>query len=228
MFKTRIGIVALVLGFFFLIALGRLFQLQVLRYEKYHALSARDDGPQKLTQSSRAAIVTSDNVVLAEDRPFFDIAIRVDRLKLELITLEEVKKSREEATSADDRKVRADGFVRRLMDEPYVRSLAETLKIEREEIARSVFTALDNVARKWASPSSAQTVAQGVDEDLWLQLKATHEDGFRNNAILYGKDAARVTDLIEPPFPDWSARCRRGESIRAVRSAAPSSAASMT
>ncbi|MEI6234089.1 MAG: penicillin-binding transpeptidase domain-containing protein [Planctomycetota bacterium] len=201
MFKTRIGIIAVVLGVFFSIALGRLFQLQVLRYEKYRALAERDNGPQKLTPAPRAAIVTSDNVVIAEDRPFFDISVRVDRLKLERVTYDEIKKSREAQLAPDERKARVEEFVRRLMDERFVAGLAATLKRDRDDVARGVFTALDNVARKWASLASVQSIVQGVNEDVWLQLKATHEDGYINGAILYGKDAAKIEALPEPPFP---------------------------
>ena len=203
MFKNRIGIVALMLGFFFLIALGRLFQLQVLRYEKYHALSQRDKGgdAQKLIPASRAAILTRDGIVVGEDRPFFDIAIRVDRLKLERVTLDDVKKARESAKSADERKAQGEVLVSQLKSESFVINLAETLKSDRDELARGVFTALDNVARKWASAASVQTIAQSIPADIWLQLKSTHEDGFRNNVLLYGKDASKVADLNEPPFP---------------------------
>ena len=206
MFKTRIGIVALLLGFFFLVTVGRLFQLQIVRYDKYSALSARDQGNQHLLSAARGAIVTSDGVVLAEDQPFFDIAVRVDRLKLEHVTLDEIKKNREADISVEERKTRMEQFVRRLMDERYVSALAATLKFDPEELARGVFIAIDNVVRTppWASMASAQTIARGVDADVWLSLKTAHEDGFRNGALLYGKDAPKIKDLSEPPFPGLS------------------------
>ncbi len=203
MFKSRIGIVALILGVLFSIAGGRLFQLQVIRYDKYRQLSERDKdgGSQKLIPASRAAITTREGDILGEDRPFFDISIRVDRLKLEGVTLDEIKRAREAAKSLDERKRQAEQFIARLKDERFVIRLADALKYDRIDLAHGVFTAMDNVARKWASLSSTQTIAQGVGEDVWLQLKATHEDGFHNGVLLYGRDAAKISDLTEPPFP---------------------------
>ncbi len=203
MFKTRIGILSIFLAVGFLTVIGRLGQLQVLRYEKYAALSGRDSGKQTLQSAARAEIRLPDGSVLAEDRPFFDIAVRVDRLKLERVTLDEVKKDRESATSLEDRKARADRMVARLANEPFVQALATTLKYDRDELARGVFTALDNVVRtpQWASPSSVQIIARGVDEDVWLSLKAAHEDGFHNGAQMFGKDAAKLANVPEPPFP---------------------------
>ncbi|HLX64723.1 MAG TPA: penicillin-binding transpeptidase domain-containing protein [Planctomycetota bacterium] len=203
MFKTRIGILSLLFGLCFLAVIGRLFQLQVLRFDQYRALSARDSNDRRIQAAARADIVDRDGNVLAEDRPFFDIAVRVDRLNLRAVTLDEIKKDRELSLTPEQRKAHVDGFIQRLTSDPFVVNLATTLKVDRADIARSVFVALDNVARKppWAAESAAQTIAQGVDEDTWLSLRSVHEDGFRNAALIFGKDSQKVKDVAEPPFP---------------------------
>src|SRR5947199_361427 len=42
MFKTRLHILSALFGLSFLVILGRLWQLQVIRHEKYEALTTRD------------------------------------------------------------------------------------------------------------------------------------------------------------------------------------------
>jgi cell division protein FtsI/penicillin-binding protein 2 len=206
-FKSRIGILALLLGACFLIAIGRLFQLQILRHDQYYALSTRDNNVRKLLPAVRAPILDRYGEVLAEDRPFFDIAIRVDRLKLQRVTLDDVKKEQELKLNLEEHKARAAVFVARLLEDDFVIRLAAALKMDREELARNIYTALDNVARKppWAAPSSTQTIARGVDEDTWLTLRAVHEDAFRNAALIFGgKEAQKIQGLPEPPFPGLS------------------------
>lgn len=207
LFKTRIGVLALALACCFALVLGRLFQLQVVRYERYIALSRRDNAAKKLLAASRAAILDRDGEVLAEDHPFLDLAVRLDRVNFERVSLDDARAARDPKASPEERKSRADLLRARLLSEPYVQKLASAISCERQELAGEFLKALDNVVRSppWASASTAQTVARGIDEDKWLYLRALHDDAFRNSSLFFSrKELEKVPGLPHAPFPGLS------------------------
>src|SRR5688500_14295285 len=95
MFKSRIRIISGLFGFCFLIVLGRLWQLQVLRHARYHQLATRANSMEKIVPALRGPILDRCGVDLAFDRPFFDVSVRVDKLKLQRVTLDQVKNIRD-------------------------------------------------------------------------------------------------------------------------------------
>lgn len=204
MFKTRLGIVTLLFGGCFFVVTCRLWQLQVMRYERYRALSSLSNQTEKMVPALRGPILDRYGNVLAEDRASYDVSVRVDRLKFRSFKMDEIKTAR--AFFKDDAKAREDAFdalAKDLEREPYVRDLADTLQRDAAEIAAGMLKAIDAVTRTppWASPRTPIRIAGGVDEKTWLALRATHEDVFRDSFQALGGKLASATEIEEPPFP---------------------------
>jgi len=215
-FKTRIGVISALIGAAFLVVAARLFQLQVLRYEQYAALAHRDNDSAQAVPALRAPIYDRFGNVWAEDRPYFDISIRADRLKLQHVDVEairalgpkyrapQVRDANYDATVANLRKLREADFEKltaRLADEPYVQHLAKTLKRDTDEITAGLRKALYAVACDRASTRAALSIVSGIDEKTWLTLRALHEDIFHDSRQLYGKSIDPTISIEEPPFP---------------------------
>lgn len=219
-FKTRIGVLAVLFSFAFVAVLCRLAQLQIVRYEKYHKLVMRDQATARIVPALRGPILDRYGDVLAEDQPFYDISVRADRLQLRhvnvaAITALAVKFRGPLSTDAESERTRArlqeerdaefDKLTRRLADEPFVKNLAHTLGRSEEEVATGFQKALHSVARGWASARTAMRIVSGVDEKTWLGLRAIHEDVFRDSARLFGAPSASIkgqaAPAAAPPFP---------------------------
>ncbi len=178
MFKNRLGILTAMLAACFLLVAGRLWQLQVTRYAKYHALTTRDQ-TERMVPALRGPIVDRHGMTLAEDRPCYDLSVRLERVNLQHVTLEEVKAVRALAKNPQDRDAQFERITARLKAEPFVNSLAATVQRSDEEVATGMLKALDTVARNWASPRTPLRIVSAVDEKIWLGLRAAHEDIFR-------------------------------------------------
>ena len=198
MFKTRIGILSIVLAFSFLLVLGRMWQLQVTRYEKYHALATRDRSAEQMVPALRAQIVDRFGETLAEDRAVHDISVRVDGLKLSFVQVPEIlalhakylrdalpdtpqptANSQQPAANTTDYELEFKLLTARLPEEPFVRDMALTLHRDEDEVVAGVLRALNAVGKGWASPHAALQIVNDVDEKVWLGLRALHEDAFR-------------------------------------------------
>ncbi|HYG77916.1 MAG TPA: penicillin-binding transpeptidase domain-containing protein [Planctomycetota bacterium] len=216
MFKSRIGILTVLLGLGFLVVLGRLCQLQIWRYHQYAALARRDRETERMVPALRGPIYDRYGTLLAEDQPCYDISVRVDRLKLAHVKVDEIRKLaakyrpprvRTENHDAKVQKLRLDRdaefelLVARLNDEPYVHDLARTLKADPQEIANNLRKALYAVACDRAAPRAPLLLASEVDQRVWLSLRTVHEDVFRDHHQLYGSLASKIKDAEEPPFP---------------------------
>jgi cell division protein FtsI/penicillin-binding protein 2 len=202
MFKTRLGIVAMLLGLSFLVILGRLWQLQVTRYDKYAALAGRDQNMEKMVASLRGTIFDRNGEALAYDQPFYDLSIRTERLKLTRVKLEDVAAVREQfKDSKEERDAAFAALTEKLCAEPFVRDLAHTVDRDEHEVADGILKALDTVGRKWASEHTPLRIVSGIDEKTWHALRAVHDDVFRDSYKLLGKAADSLNDAQEPPFP---------------------------
>jgi cell division protein FtsI/penicillin-binding protein 2 len=206
MFKIRLSILAAMLALPFMAMLCRLWQLQISGHEKYLKMAEANQGL-KIESAARGAIYDRNGAVLAENRPVYDIALRLERLKLHNAAVKnEVRAARErfERDKAKDplaKEVWEHEFTRivqLLRQEPFVKNLAHTLKREDAEVADGLFKALDTVAKKWASPHDALRIAGDVDKKVWLTLQTTQNDVFRDPHQLFGHD---VQGAPEPPFP---------------------------
>ena len=203
-FKTRLGVIAGLLGLSFTVSLTRLWQLQVTRYEKYNRLATRDISVEKMVPAIRAPIYDRCGDLLAYDQPFFDLSVRVERLPLEMVSLADVADAWEKFPDPGAREAREAEFERlrgRLCAEPFVRDLAKTTGRDEQTIAGALFKALDAVARKRESPHTPLKIVSGVDEKIWLGLRSVHEDAFRDSYRMLGKAANGLSDAQEPPFP---------------------------
>jgi cell division protein FtsI/penicillin-binding protein 2 len=207
MFKNRIAVIAVFLALFFSVVLLRLWQLQVSRYEKYNALARRDVETERMVPAKRGDIYDRNGEALAYDEPFFDVSVRVERLKFASVTLDDVRDIRERYSDPKDIEFYFAQIEARLIQEPYVRNLAQTLKRDESEIANGIRKALDRVARKWDSPRRPLKIVGGIDEKTWLALRTAHEDVFRDSVRLFGKERTTPpfqggeNDWREPPFP---------------------------
>jgi cell division protein FtsI/penicillin-binding protein 2 len=203
MFKTRIGIIALLLGLCFGVILLRLWHLQITRYEKYSAISRRDMEMERMVPAKRGPIFDRNGNELAYDEPFFDLSVRIERVPLEHVTLDDVKKIREQYFDPKEIDARLDQIESQLCNEPFVRNLARTIKRDESEIANGLRKALDRVARKWDSPHKPLKIVGGIDEKTWIGLRTVHEDAFRDSERLFGnaRPGAAQQTMEEPPFP---------------------------
>lgn len=201
MFKTRLGIVAVLLGICFVVIFCRLWLLQVTRYDQYAALASRDKNMEKMVASIRGPIFDRFGDALAYDEPFYDLSVRVERLHLTSVTLDEVREVREKIKDAKERDAAFDRIIEKLAGERYVMDLARTVDRPELEIAAGVLKALDTVARKWASGRAPLKIVNGIDEKTWLGLRAIHDDVFRDSYKMLGKAADALSDTQEPPFP---------------------------
>lgn len=203
-FQTRIGVLVPVFALCFAVVLGRLWLLQVVRYEKYQQLADRDSKSVVGVAALRAPILDRNGVELAFDEPSHDLSVRVDRLHLTSVTLDEVRAARTN-NPAGHEKERDAAFEKlelRLQEESFVKNLAATVQRPRTEVAASLLKALDNVARNWASPRSTQRIVGGIAPHLWQGLRATHEDVFRDTSLLYSAKATEKLDEVrQPAFP---------------------------
>jgi len=200
-FQSRIGALVPLFALCFAVVLGRLWLLQVVRYDKYQQLAERDSKSIIGVPALRAPILDRNGVELAFDEPSHDLSVRVDRLRLTSVTLDEVRaarvnnpKGREKERDAAFEKLEL-----RLQEETFVRNLSATVQRPRVEIAASLLKALDNVARNWATPRTPQRVVGAIDPHLWQGLRATHEDVFRDTSLLFNAKAAEKLDEVRAP-----------------------------
>ena len=200
MFKTRLGIVAVLLALSFVVIFARLWLLQVTRYDKYAALASRDVNMEKMVGSIRGPIFDRNGEPLAYDEPFYDLSIRVERLHLS-VTVDDVRDVREKIKDAKERDAAFDRLTEKLSGERFVIDLAKTVDRPEAEVAGGILKALDTVARKWASARAPLKIVNGIDEKTWLGLRAVHDDVFRDSYKLLGKAADALSDSQEPPFP---------------------------
>lgn len=220
MFRTRLGILAVLFSLAFLLVLGRLVQLQIVRYDKYHRLATRDRATEQMVPALRASILDRHGNLLAEDQPSYDLSARVDRLQLRYVDTGAVAalpaRFRGPQGNDDDaawtrarlRRERDAEFERltgRLGAEPFVIDLARTVDRSEAEVAAGLLKALHCVARGWAAPRTPLRIMSGVNERTWLGLRALHEDVFRDSARLFGSAApsgrAAQAWSATPPFP---------------------------
>ncbi|MFH0939777.1 MAG: penicillin-binding transpeptidase domain-containing protein [Planctomycetota bacterium] len=210
MFKTRIGILSVLFGMSFFVVLCRLFQLQIINYERYHDLATRDHSLERIVKAPRGTLYDRHGNVLAEDRTVYDISLRVERLKLDRVGLGKVADARrrydnEKTRDPESAKVVMKNEFERLCamleQEKFVRELAHMVRREPADIAAGVLKAFDTVARNWATPKTPLSIVSGVDERIWLALRAAHEDVFHDSHQLFGKVAAKMENMVEPPFP---------------------------
>jgi len=178
----------------FLILLGRLGQLQLLHGERYRELATLTQLREKPVSELRGTIRDCGGRVLACDRPSFDLAVRVKDLTLTTLTLEEVRKARAENRTQEDRKAAFARLHYRLQSDSWVRRLAHETGRKPEEIAEGLLDALDQVARKWAYPSSEITFLRDLDEPVWTALRARQEDRFVDR--MYVLDASTDVSAI--------------------------------
>ncbi|MCY3018622.1 MAG: hypothetical protein NTW87_06270, partial [Planctomycetota bacterium] len=142
MFKTRIGILAVLLGLAFLTVLGRLWQLQVARYDKYRKLATRDQATEQMVPALRGSLLDRHGNPLAEDRPFYDLSVRVDRLELFRVNVADIaalplkyrapqgnddESAKARARLRQERDAQFELLVRPLPGEPFVKELARAV-----------------------------------------------------------------------------------------------------
>ncbi|HEY3321521.1 MAG TPA: penicillin-binding transpeptidase domain-containing protein [Planctomycetota bacterium] len=215
-FKTRIGLVAVALGLAFLVILGRLAQLQIVRYPQYAALAHRDRDMEHLLPALRSMIYDRNGTLMAGDQPSYDLSVRVDRLHLARVKVDEIEamaskfrppqdSEPEEVSAAAARRQKRDTMfevlVAQLPSEPFVHELAQAVQREEKEITEGARKALYAVACNRASARAPFRILGGIDEKTWISLRAVHEDVFRDNRVLYGKAAGKTEPLELPPFP---------------------------
>ena len=212
MFKFRVRVLSGLLLAGFLVVLGRLAQLQILRGASYREMAARSQSQERLLPGLRGPILSRDGEILARDLPSFDLAVRVEALPPLMVRLEDVKRAREECAEGEARRAAFAGLRGRLMTEPWVRRLAARFERPEEEVAAGVLDALDQVARKWARASAPLPILRGVDEPTWTALRAQTEDQFLNPPPSKRKGTAVALTpsflppgdadaASEPPFP---------------------------
>ncbi|HYF52370.1 MAG TPA: penicillin-binding transpeptidase domain-containing protein [Planctomycetota bacterium] len=186
LFRSRLTVLALLFGCCFFVVFCRLWQLQITRYQTYHALATRGEKTEKMVPALRGPIFDRNGEELAADRPYYDISVRVGDLKFERFSMDRVRTARERFK--DDSALRNAEFERlagELCSESFVRDLAQTLHREEMEVAEGLIKAIDSVTRTppWASPKTPLRIVGGVDEKTWLALRAAHEDTFRGPAV---------------------------------------------
>ena len=220
MFKTRIGVLCVLLGLGFVTVLCRLWQLQVTRYEKYQAIASQSRKPEQMVAALRAPILDRNGEPFADEMPVHDLSVRVYRLKFDYVSIPEIcalaQKFRPPVTREpgfekkaeilnDERDAEFKRLTLRLPDEPFVKDLARTIKRSEEDVCSGVLKALERVARGWASSHAALTIVTEVDEKVWLGLSVLHQDVFMDSS-LQGTPARTVSSEAEgqaqePPFP---------------------------
>ena len=209
-FHRRIRVLSVLVAAFFLVNIGRLWQLQVTRYERYHELATRDRSIEKIVPAPRGPIYTRNGELLAEDRPVFDLSVRTGRLGLSGVKLEDFIAARERLQNG--RKINpaaanagfdadCERLAALLEREPFVRNLARTVKRDPAEVAGGLQKAFDTVARNWATPYTPLRIVSEIDQATWLALRAAHEDVFRDSYLLFGKSAEKMPESAAPPFP---------------------------
>jgi cell division protein FtsI/penicillin-binding protein 2 len=213
-FKTRLALIGIFFSVGFLIVAGRLAQLQIVRYAKYHRLATRDKAIEQMVPALRGSIYDRHGGLLAEDRPSYDLSVRADRLVLKSVNVADIValpakyrgrqggvEDTESARAALRRQRDADFAVltAHIGAEPFVRDLARALKRPEDEVAKGLVKALSCVARGWASARTPLRIVSGVDEKTWLGLRALHEDVFQDERLMFG--AASQGPLATPPFP---------------------------
>ena len=177
-FRVRVLLGLLLAGF--LVVLGRLAELQVLRASHFGDLFQRLRARERIRPALRGVILDRYGQPLARDVPSFDLAVRADELELGAIGLEDVRRARAENPLAARREEAFAQLKARLMLDPWVRRLAAAVRTDEPALAEGLLGALDQVARKWAGPAAPVTFLRGVDQAAWTALRAVQEDEFLN------------------------------------------------
>jgi len=219
-FKSRLAVLAALFCLAFAVVLCRLVQLQIVRHGKYEKLAKADQSTAQMVPALRGPIHDRHGNTLAEDRPFYDLSVRADRLQLRCTDVDAITgltqkyrgpQSNEPGAEAvrvrlrEQRDAEFEKLSRRVPEEPFVKALARTVNRSEEEVAAGLQKALHCLARGWATPRTPLRIVSGVDEQTWLGLRAVHEDVFRDSSRLFGKSdpdhPATEADRVTPPFP---------------------------
>lgn len=174
MYRLRVQIL------FFLIFLGftrvawRLWSLQVWNHADY--VRAEEDrlSYEDLEPALRGTIFArsgSRPVVLARDRPSFDVSIAVGPAGLREISAQKMESVLKLPPA--ERKVEIDRKAERLASrEPLVAELAAFTGASRGDIARGLVETVTKVARDWTYPRTPQPVIRDLPQETWLRLRA--------------------------------------------------------
>ncbi|MCZ7646630.1 MAG: penicillin-binding transpeptidase domain-containing protein [Planctomycetota bacterium] len=204
MFRHRVRILSAVLIAATCAVLLRLAQLQLWRHELYVAARDHQGRPRaEPLAPKRGEIADRDGRVLAADVPSFDLAVRADKLKLEALTLEEVREARRRARDEAARKTSFAALALRLARDPWVQGVAAQAARSPAELSDGLLDALDRVARGWERPSTPVVFLHGMDPAAWTALRAAQEDEFFAPGAGGLLPAATFAPRHEPParFP---------------------------
>ena len=209
MFKWRVHILMGLFGAAFLVVAGRLAQLQIWRGEQYRELVLRGRANERMLPALRGSITDRYGEVLAEDVPSYDLAVRVDRLRLAQVRPEEVAEARrtcsdpKNKTLLDPERLKQEfaALQARLEEEEWVKGLSALTKLPSAELAEGLLRALDQTGRGWAGAATAQPIARNLDPEVWLRLRSRQEDVFHNPPPAKPRPARAILARIETPAP---------------------------
>ncbi|MGH7143466.1 MAG: penicillin-binding transpeptidase domain-containing protein [Planctomycetota bacterium] len=183
----RVGLPAVLLGLWTLLFLWRLFQAQIIDGDYYHEKAAANTTREQVEAPGRGTILWSNGEIAAADAPRYDLLIRTGRLKLESITLDQVRNMVQHTLPGergDLRDLLADTLAKH---EPFVAEVAEETGQDRADIARQLLQALESVERQWVGNTTAQPFLEGIARERWVAIKQ------------------RLEDPITPPVSNWRA-----------------------
>lgn len=223
MFQRRMTVLAVVFVGLFMIALGRLWQLQVVRADYYRRLARGERKFEEALPAPRGGICDRYGEVLAQDRTSLDLALRTDLLSLKTFSRKEIKEALTKLADAGTRKKERARLRERLSVEPWVCELARLVRRSAEETAKGVAGALEAVARKWVTASTSVVFLRDVPEEEWETLRTWQEDVYRRpgrfpglvcrfslrRVYPWGSTAAHVLGILEELAPEELKTLRR-------------------
>lgn len=185
-FPKRLRVVGSVFALLGLIIAARLFYLQIIRHEDMHARLQKRLTSTEVALSGRGRILDRNGVVLAHDRPAFQLVLQVESLALNMGIVQELgyslyKSSRKYRTfrqaglpapSEGEMLAKIDNLDGRLATEPLLLDLCRFEGIEIDDLTHEVKEALKKCARRWYYLSDTQVTDLYIPREAALKILA--------------------------------------------------------
>ncbi|MFH1377685.1 MAG: penicillin-binding transpeptidase domain-containing protein [Planctomycetota bacterium] len=192
----RLVALIVVFGAGFLSLLGRQAQLQIIHGDSYFDQSDQRRIRRRLFEPRRGTIVDRNGVILAADVPSFDISIIPGGAGLVSATPDAAELIL--SATGESRTARRRALIQSVAEiEPLVERIVGLTHCDREQLARAVVKAVENVARRYYNTWDPQVIVADIPVEVWQRLNSVQASEF----ITPEFQGVRMTTSLRRKYP---------------------------